>query len=301
MSHYIHKCIMIVFASAIFLLMFTNRVFALGNSTWKIYYPHYNLISTLDEVMPDKKFTITFSHDINYSELSKSSIEIYNSSMGNKINFTYKALSLNKIEISPEQPLDYGQVYYIIVHNDIKNKYNISMKTGAVCEIKIISNEHLSFLNSIKDGAEETFKQYNIFPSVTMAQAILESRWGQSDKAVKCNNVFGIKAGVNWTGPTMELPTKEYVNGKYIDTTALWRVYSNIGDSIMDHGVFLQKSNYVNSGVLTASNYVEQSNALYKGGYATDPLYAQKICSTINRLDLWKYDPQGTKIAYTAK
>lgn len=301
MSHYIHKCIIIVFASAISLLMFTNKVFALGNSTWKIYYPHYTLISTLDEVMPDKKFTITFSHDINYSELKNDSIEIYNSSMGSKINFTYKALSLNKIEVSSVQPLQYGQVYFILVHNNIKNKYNISMKTGAVCEIKIISNEHLSFLNSIKDGAEKTFNQYKIFPSVTMAQAILESGWGQSDKALKCKNIFGIKAGVSWNGPTMELPTKECINGQYVDTTALWRVYSNIGDSITDHGAFLQKSNYVESGVLTASNYVEQSNALYKGGYATDPLYAQKICSIISRLDLWKYDPHGIKIAYTAK
>lgn len=278
-------------------IILTSTVFAADNSTWKLRFPSYIPMTSIDEVMPDKKFTITFSRDVNFSNFNKDYLDIYNSTMSKKMPFNFKALSSNKIEITPVSPLDYGEIYYIIIHNEIRSTYNIQMKTGIVCPVKVISENHITFIERIEKGAIEAYEKYKIFPSVTIAQAILETGWGTSDKATKCNNYFGVKASGTWTGQVLELPTKEFLNGEYVDTTASWRVYPTIEDSILDHGVFLQKPNYTSKGVLSARNYAEQITAIHKGGYATDPAYTSKICTLINRLDLWKYDSNGEKVA----
>ena len=54
-----------------------------------------------------------------------------------------------------------------------------------------------TFIDSIKDGAIEGWEKFKILPSITIAQAILESNWGKSNLAVKANNIFGIKGDYN--------------------------------------------------------------------------------------------------------
>ena len=47
--------------------------------------------------------------------------------------------------------------------------------------------EKKEFINSIKEGALKGYTEYRIFPSVTIAQAILESGWGRSQLAERAN------------------------------------------------------------------------------------------------------------------
>ena len=68
------------------------------------------------------------------------------------------------------------------------------------------------FIDLIKGAAIETQNRHKIFASVTIAQAILESGWGTSTLAQQYNNLFGIKALRDWTGETVNLDTKEYIN-----------------------------------------------------------------------------------------
>ncbi|MCD3209717.1 cell wall-binding protein, partial [Clostridium botulinum C] len=58
--------------------------------------------------------------------------------------------------------------------------------------------DQIEFIEKVKDAAIKTQKEYKIFASVTISQAILESGWGQSELASKYNNYFGIKASDNW-------------------------------------------------------------------------------------------------------
>ena len=70
-----------------------------------------------------------------------------------------------------------------------------------------------AFVNEVAPGAMETYRQYGILPSITIAQAILESGWGKHRIG---NNIFGIKAGSDWQGKTVTKQTTEYKNGQWV-------------------------------------------------------------------------------------
>ena len=146
------------------------------------------------------------------------------------------------------------------------------------------------FINKVLPGALENYKKYKVYPSICIAQAILESGWGKSGLATKANNLFGIKA-YNWNGEYVEMVTTEYKLGIPYKTTAKFRKYKSFSDSVLDHGKFLaENSRYSKHGVFSARNYTEQAYALRKAGYATDPKYPQMLIDMIRTYDLSKYD-----------
>lgn len=96
-----------------------------------------------------------------------------------------------------------------------------------------------NFLNSIRQGSFTTFYKYKILPSITAAQAILESDWGRSQLAKECKNLFGIKADNSWKGKKKVYQTKEYdKNGNILTIMAYFRKYKSYEDSLNDHGEF---------------------------------------------------------------
>lgn len=145
------------------------------------------------------------------------------------------------------------------------------------------------FINTVKDHVADCWTQHGILPSVVMAQAILESGWGTSDKAIKANNLFGIKAASDWTGSTVTLPTQEYVNGKWITVDAKWRKYNSWGHSIVDHAQFLKERPRYKS-IIGNKDYKSVCTELQKSGYATDPTYANKLISVIEANNLTQFD-----------
>lgn len=157
-----------------------------------------------------------------------------------------------------------------------------------------MTSEQKNFIMSISRGAIEGLRKYQILPSVTMAQAILESGWGKSGLTAKSNNLFGIKAGTwngetFWNGDYISYPTKEYVNGQYVDTYANFRKYDSFGDSISDHAEFLSGLARYNN-IIGDSDYKSVCNKLQKGGYATAPNYASSLVNLIEQYNLHDYD-----------
>lgn len=129
------------------------------------------------------------------------------------------------------------------------------------------SSMYMEFINDIKEDAIYGYINYGIFPSVTIAQAILESGWGSSDLSMKANNLFGIKADKSWKGEKIAMKTSEYNNQIITDN---FRVYKTKGESIKDHREFLANNvRYKQAGVFNASTYIEQAQAIEKGGYST--------------------------------
>lgn len=143
------------------------------------------------------------------------------------------------------------------------------------------------FIEAIAKPAQKTYIESGILPSITIAQAVLESGFGQNAPG---NNLFGIKA-YNWTGPTITLPTEEEHNGVTVTVMAKFRAYKSWNESIEDHKNFLEENiTYIKHGVFSADNFVEQAEALQAAGYATDSSYAQKLCTIIKQYSLDKYD-----------
>jgi flagellum-specific peptidoglycan hydrolase FlgJ len=144
-----------------------------------------------------------------------------------------------------------------------------------------------AFIGEIAPGALAAQREYGVPASVTIAQAIDESGWGQSNLAIKDHNLFGIKG----TGPAGSdpQPTQEYINGELVTRTTLFRVYHSTAESIYDHGKLLATSGYYLRSMSERHNPNAFAAAL-TGIYATDPGYGAKLIDIMRQYDLYRYD-----------
>lgn len=143
------------------------------------------------------------------------------------------------------------------------------------------------FLSQIKYGCLALWKNFGILPSVAAGQAALESGWGQSELAMKYNNLFGIKG--EYEGNSVRLPTTEFHDGKMINVVDEFRSYPNWSTSILDYGAFLTgKDRYKDA--IGVKDYRIQIERIHKAGYATDPNYSEKVIRIIEEYDLHKWD-----------
>ncbi|GHP14688.1 N-acetylmuramoyl-L-alanine amidase [Lentilactobacillus fungorum] len=155
--------------------------------------------------------------------------------------------------------------------------------------------EHQKFIKKLAPEAQRLQGQYNVLPSVTLAQAILESDWGTSKLASEYHNLFGVKAqGTGASSDSVYLDTQEFVNGRYVTVKAHFQVYQDWNDSLADHARLLAYGTKWNPNqyqdVTAATNYMQAADALQKDGYATDPTYTQKLVSIIKKYQLYQYD-----------
>jgi flagellum-specific peptidoglycan hydrolase FlgJ len=157
-------------------------------------------------------------------------------------------------------------------------------------------SKYTKFIEEIKDEAIKNYKEYKILPSITIAQAILESSWGESDLAQIYNNLFGIKADSSWKGEYVTLETFEFYDTKIEDK---FRVYSNKNQSIKDHAKFLvDNQRYKKYGVFEAKTYIEQAYALQNAGYSTaednsgQKRYAKDLIELIRQYNLQLIDSE---------
>ncbi|WP_415652149.1 glycoside hydrolase family 73 protein [Schleiferilactobacillus perolens] len=153
-----------------------------------------------------------------------------------------------------------------------------------------------AFIAKVAPTAQSLYKTYHIFPSITIAQAILESNWGESSLSADYNNLFGVKGSD--PNNTKEMTTQEYVNGEWQTIKARFRVYASYAQSITDHAALFTRGTTWNAKqyehVLAAKDYKTQAQALQSDGYATDPDYASKIIQIIEKYGLTKYDSVTT-------
>lgn len=130
----------------------------------------------------------------------------------------------------------------------------------------------------------------NLFPSVKIAQAALETGWGNH---IVGNNLYGIKAtgqpNQYWDGSYVTAGTSEYANGGYNPQSSNFRAYKTISDSIRDHSLLINTLDRYKP-VREATTPEDQARALQNAGYATDPSYAAKLISIINSNNLKQYD-----------
>ena len=156
-----------------------------------------------------------------------------------------------------------------------------------------IDQKQSHFLSAIKQGAMDGAKE-GVLPSITAAQAILESGWGSSELAkAPNNNLFGIKDSEDWNGESVTVLTQEYVNGGYITVNAAFRKYASWNDSVVDHAKFFtstewRKDNY--RKVVNETDYRIAAQELKNAGYATDPNYPGKLIRLIEAYKLYEWD-----------
>jgi len=151
-----------------------------------------------------------------------------------------------------------------------------------------------NFIDLIKSGAIDGWREYNIRPSITIAQGILESGWGDSGLAQQANNLFGIKWFPGCGHDVGYFDTQEFIQGQYVTMKEPFRVYASFNDSVRDHSELLSIPLY--TPVRTAKSYQEAAWALYNCGYATAPNYADALINIVETYGLNYYDGEMFKM-----
>ena len=126
-------------------------------------------------------------------------------------------------------------------------------------------------INKVGDevGMSDVIKQ------VCISQAALETGYGSSGLMIKAHALFGIKASKTWKGKVYSAKTNEVYAGIEQTVSAVFRAYDTVADSVRDYFKLLQGKRYKES--LTAKSVEDAVHIIVKGGYATDPKYAEKV------------------------
>ena len=139
------------------------------------------------------------------------------------------------------------------------------------------------YIKKYAPAATKNMRFYKIPASITLAQGILESGHGQSTLAKKANNHFGIKCHKGWKGKSIS--HDDDAKGE------CFRSYKNPLRSYKDHSLFLvERDRYSSLFKLNRKDYESWALGLKAAGYATDPKYAEKLISLIERFKLNRFD-----------
>lgn len=146
-------------------------------------------------------------------------------------------------------------------------------------------NQPADFVNAVWSHAKAASQMTGIPAHFMVAQAALESGWGKHEIRHADNrpsfNLFGIKAGESWKGAVVETLTTEYINGVPEKMVEKFRAYSSYAESFQDYAnLLLNNPRY--ASVLKNQDAAAFAHGLQKAGYATDPMYADKLLRIIN-------------------
>lgn len=147
-----------------------------------------------------------------------------------------------------------------------------------------------AFVNKLGNAARTAAAASGIPARFILSHAALESGWGRHEirehDGSTSHNVFGIKAGKNWTGRTVTAMTTEYVDGVAQKVRAKFRAYDSYEDAMVDYANLLRSNpRYADTMASTHSHDAAGFAAgLQRAGYATDPGYAKKLVKIMNQM-----------------
>ncbi|CAM2816977.1 flagellar assembly peptidoglycan hydrolase FlgJ [Vibrio mytili] len=145
-----------------------------------------------------------------------------------------------------------------------------------------------SFVASMKPYADRAAKALGVEPSLLIAQAALETGWGQ--KMVKnaygsSNNLFNIKADRSWQGDKVTTQTLEFHQNTPVKETAAFRSYSSYQDSFNDYVRFLNDNPRYETALQQRGDSESFIRGIHRAGYATDPNYADKVLQVKEKIE----------------
>jgi flagellar protein FlgJ len=144
----------------------------------------------------------------------------------------------------------------------------------------------VDFVNTLWPHAAEAAQTLGIPAHFLLGHAALESGWGRREirdaQGNNSYNLFGIKAGKGWNGAVMQAQTTEYINGAAQKKTELFRAYASYAESINDYAALLKNSPRYAPLFAQPLDAAGFARGLQQAGYATDPVYADKLARVIN-------------------
>ena len=154
------------------------------------------------------------------------------------------------------------------------------LPTGKIAETgKIQSRE--DFVAQLRPQAQQAAKVLGVDANLLLAQAALETGWGQfviaSKNGKNSHNLFNIKADKSWQGDQNLVETLEYNDGQVYKEMAGFRAYDSYADSFNDYVEFIQNNPRYQKALKVTEKVERYMHELQQAGYATDPQYANKV------------------------
>ncbi|EAC8320248.1 1,4-beta-N-acetylmuramoylhydrolase [Listeria monocytogenes] len=204
-----------------------------------------------------------------------------------------KQAATNQVEKAPAEPATVSNPDNA-TSSSTPATYNLlqksALRSGATVQ---------SFIQTIQASSSQIAAENDLYASVMIAQAILESAYGTSELGSAPNyNLFGIKGAYNgqsYTKQTLEDDGK----GNYYTITAKFRKYPSYHQSLEDYAQVIRKGSswnpnyYSKAWKSNTTSYKDATKAL-TGTYATDTAYATKLNDLISRYNLTQYDSGKT-------
>lgn len=140
-----------------------------------------------------------------------------------------------------------------------------------------------NFVQDLWPQAQQAGQLLGVDPRHLIAQAALETNWGrnmpQDSTGSSSNNLFGIKAAAGWSGATVTSDTQEFQGGVATNIPAQFKAYATPAQSFQDYVALLRNNPRYATALNTGSDVQAFATGLQRGGYATDPDYANKIAA----------------------
>lgn len=144
--------------------------------------------------------------------------------------------------------------------------------------------QRISFIRALTPYAQQAGAVLGVSPDSLIAQAALETGWGQhvpASQGLTSNNLFGVKAVGGWTGASVSAQTTEYSGGTAATQSQSFRAYSSLQQGINDYVTLLRRGPGYHAALGTGEDVGAFAAGLQRGGYATDPDYVQKLSATV--------------------
>jgi flagellar protein FlgJ len=143
------------------------------------------------------------------------------------------------------------------------------------------------FVDEMLPHATAAARELGVDARAIVAQAALETGWGTSLPAEAgggSHNFFGIKAGAGWQGASVASTTTEFVAGQAGTERARFRAYGSLAENVADYVRVIRDNPRYSEALGTGADVRAFANALQRGGYATDPEYADKLVATFEKI-----------------
>jgi flagellar protein FlgJ len=177
-------------------------------------------------------------------------------------------------------------------------------RSGETARAAPIASSREDFVRQMRPHAEQAARMLGVDPDALIAQAALETGWGRSvprdARGESSFNLFGIKAGSQWNGPTVNVPTIEFEEGIPVRRVERFRAYGSPAESFRDYAALIRNNPRYENVLGAGADISSFASMLQEAGYATDPRYAQKIVAVARQVREMTSDANSFKTAAAA-
>lgn len=192
----------------------------------------------------------------------------------------------NPLSPANSKPIANSQNYKTPI--DYKNVPAESLLINNKVDLNPLTDSADEFKNRMAKHAAEASRTTGVPAHLMLGQAALESGWGKRElkgtDGTPSNNLFGIKATGNWDGKVVEATTTEYIHGVKQKRIEKFRAYDSYADSFKDFANMMSNNPRYNKVMANLDDVHGYAQAMQKAGYATDPQYASKLASVIQKV-----------------